>query len=142
MSKDLFNNVSIAPLWDPIDLGTGDTAKVSEIIDMQGASSLLILLAFGSIADSDVTFTVLVEDGDDSSLTDNAAVADAYLHGTEALATPTFGDDNKVFKIGYTGPKRYVRVTLTPANNTGAILTCAIAVRGNLNQLPNTTQEV
>ncbi len=140
--RDLFNNTKIVTLWDPVDLGSGDTAKVSSIIDTQGFNSFTAHLAFGSIADADATFTVLVEDGDDSSLTDNAAVADAYLLGTEAGATPLFSNDNTGFKIGYTGPKRYVRITLTPTNNTGAILTSAIAILGNPNQAPQTTQAV
>ena len=139
--RDFASNVVVAPLWDPIDLGTGDTPKVSEIIDMQGANALLMVLSFGSIADTDATFVLLVEDGDNSSLTDNAAVADAYLTGTEVGAAPLFSDDNKVWKIGYTGPKRYVRLTLTPTNNTGAILTSAVAIKGSLNLMPQTTQK-
>lgn len=139
--RDLASNCVVAALWDPIDLGTGNTPKVSEIIDMQGASSLMCVLSFGSIADTDVTFTLLVEDGNSATLTDNAAVADAYLTGTEVGATPLFDDDNKTWKIGYTGPKRYVRLTLTPAANTGAILTSAVAIKSMLNALPATTQK-
>jgi hypothetical protein len=140
--RDIFNNVKVATLWDPIDLGTGNTPKVSEIIDLQGFNSCLIHLAFGSIADTDATFTVLVEDGDNSALSDNAAVADAYLNGTELGATPLFSNDNTGFKIGYTGPKRYLRLTLTPAANTGAILTSAVAVLSNPSIAPQSTQAV
>lgn len=140
--RDLFDNVKIVTLWDPVDLGSGDTPKVSAIIDLQGFNSCVMHLAFGSIADSDVTFTVLVEDGDDSALGDNAAVADAYLNGTEVGATPLFSNDNTGFKIGYTGPKRYIRLTLTPANNTGAILTSAVAILGNPSIAPQSTQAV
>jgi len=140
--RDLFSNVKIATLWDPIDLGSGNTEKVSEIIDLQGFDSCVIHLAFGSIADADATFTVLVEEGNSATLTDNAAVADADLIGTEVGATPLFSNDNTGFKIGYVGAKRYIRVTLTPAANTGAILTSAVAILGNPNQAPQTAQAV
>lgn len=134
--RDLHNNIDVKPAWDPIDLGSGDTPKVSEIVDRAGFGSVELLLSFGSIADSDATFTLLIEDGDDSALADNASVADVNLNGTEALAAPLFSDDNKVFKIGYSGPKRYVRATLTPSGNTGAILTSAVWVLGNPEQSP------
>lgn len=140
--RDLFNKVKILTLWNPIDLGTGNTAKVSEIIDLQGFNSCLFHIAYGSIADADVTFTTLLEDGDNASLTDNAAVADAELNGTEVGATPLFSDDNTGFKIGYVGAKRYVRLTVTPAANTGAILTSAVAILGAANQQPQSTQAV
>jgi hypothetical protein len=138
--RDLFSNIQPLVLWDPIDLGTGNTAKVSEIIDMQGANALCLIMQFGSVADADATFTVLVEHGDVANLSDNAAVADADLNGTELGAAILFSDDNKVVKIGYTGSKRYVRLTFTPAANTGAILTSAVAIRSRLGLAPNTTQ--
>jgi hypothetical protein len=47
-------------------------------------------------------------------------VAAADLLGTLALASFIFSDDNKCFKIGYRGNKRYVKAIVTPANNTGA----------------------
>ncbi len=140
--KDLFNELKFVTLWDPIDLGTGNTPKVSAIIDLQGFNSCVLHFAYGSIADTDATFTLLIEDGDDSALGDNAAVADIYLNGTEAGATPLFSNDNTGFKIGYTGNKRYLRATLTPANNTGAILTSAVAVLGHAAAAPQSTQAV
>lgn len=138
--RDISNDLKFVTLWDPIDLGSGDTAKVSAIIDLQGYDSCVMHFAYGSIADSDVTFTLLIEDGDNSSLNDNAAVVDAQLVGTEAGATPLLSNDNTGFKIGYTGSKRYVRATLTPANNTGAILTSAVAVLGHPSNAPQSTQ--
>jgi hypothetical protein len=64
---------------------------------------------------------------------DNAAVDDAYLVGTEALAGFTFADDNECRKIGYLGNKRYVRVTITPTTTAQAGDTplAIIAILGN-----------
>ena len=53
-----------------------------------------------------------------------------------------FADDNKAFKIGYIGPKRYVRVTITPANNTGNAFIAGGWLLGNPRKLPQSDQVV
>lgn len=128
MRTDLFNSINLKRGISPYDHATGDAAVVSQIIDMQGIDTLVFAIATGSLADADATFTVLVEESDDSGMSGATAVADADLLGTEALASFTFGGDDKCFKIGYKGSKRYVTCTITPANNTGAALLCVIAI--------------
>lgn len=128
MRTDLFNSINLKRGISPYDHGTGDTAVVSQIIDMQGIDSLVFAIATGSLADVDATFTVLVEESDDAAMSGATAVADADLLGTEALASFTFAGDDKCYKIGYKGSKRYVTCTITPANNTGAALLCVIAI--------------
>lgn len=129
--RDLMNNINpvgnAAGVAAPVD----NTPVVSAIVDLQGYDSLAFLIATGTLADADATFTVLVEDGDDPALADAAAVSDTYLLGTEALAGFTFADDGVTRKIGYVGPKRYVRCTVTPANNTAAAPIAIIPVLGN-----------
>lgn len=132
--QDLFNNIN--PNGSALSNASDNTALVSGIIDMQGYDSLTFLIATGTLADVDATFTTLIEDGDDSGLSDAAAVSDTFLLGTEALASFTFADDDSVFKIGYAGNKRYVRCTVTPANNTGAAPLAVIPVLGHPNQAP------
>ena len=77
---------------------------------------------------ADATFTVLLEEGDASNLSDAAAVADADLIGTEALAGFQFDDDNECRKLGYKGSKRYTRLTITPVANASAAVLAAVAV--------------
>lgn len=125
---ELFNNINLKRGISPYDHATGDAAVTSEIIDMQGLDGVVFAIATGSLADADATFAVLVQESDDSGMSGATAVADADLLGTEALAGFAFGDDNKCFKIGYTGIKRYVTCTITPANNTGAALLAVIAI--------------
>lgn len=127
-NNDLFNNINLKRGISPYDHATGDAAVTSQIIDMQGVGALVFAIATGSLADVDATFTVLVQESDDSGMAGATAVADADLLGTEALASFAFGDDDKCFKIGYKGSKRYVTCTITPANNTGAALLCVIAI--------------
>jgi hypothetical protein len=142
MMKDLHNNIKVSRAISPVAAApTGNTAIVSEILDTANFGSAEFVAALGSIADADVTFTLLFEDGDNSSLTDNAAVADEHLLGVES-AVYVFGDDNKTFKIGYIGPKRYVRVTITPANNTGNHCMSAVWIQSHPRNLPQSTQVV
>lgn len=131
--RDLMNSVHPVRAISPVAAGTDNTAIVSQIIDRKGYDSLTFLILAGANTDADATFTVLVEDGDDSDLVDDgAAVADDQLVGTEALASFTFADDNETRKIGYIGDKRYVRLTITPANNAaGNIFVAAIALLGH-----------
>jgi len=95
---------------------------------MQGVGALVFAVATGSLADADATFVVLVQESDDSGMSGATDVADADLLGTEALASFTFASDDKCFKVGYKGSKRYVTCTITPANNAAAALLCIIAI--------------
>lgn len=125
--RDMHNNINVKRVLSPVSVAD-NTAQVGEIIDRQGYDALEYLIATGSLADADATFTVLLEEGDAANLSDAAAVADANLLGTEALASFTYADDDKVFKLGYKGFKRYTRLTITPAANASAALLSAVAV--------------
>src|SRR5574343_1376944 len=132
MLFDLMNKVDLKRAISPVSVAD-TTAQVSQIIDTRGYKSLVFVIATGSIADADATFTVLVEHGDDSGLSAAAAVADDMLNGTEVLAAFQFDDDNECRKIGYRGDKRYVRLTITPVANSSAALFSAVAVLEPLN---------
>lgn len=133
--RDLMNNVNIKRVLSPVSVAD-TTAQVGQIIDRQGYDSLTYVIATGSIADADATFTVLLEEGDVSNLSDAAAVADADLIGTEVLAAFQFDDDNECRKLGYKGNKRYTRLTITPVANASAALLAAVAVLGHPSVVP------
>lgn len=129
---DLHNHIHTVPLIAPIAARTDNTAVVSSIIDTRGYGSVELVLITGANTDANATFTVLVEDGDAANLSDNAAVADAELLGTEALAAFDFADDGETRKIGYIGNRRYVRLTVTPSgNDSGNIFIAGVAVLGH-----------
>ena len=132
---DLHNKLEFRRAISPVSI-SDNTAAVSQIIDRQGFSGLEFAIAIGAVADADATFTVLVEHDDDSALGTAAAVPDSELIGTELLAGFQFDDDNETRKIGYAGNKRYVRLTITPANNASAALLAAIAVLGGPDDAP------
>lgn len=127
MKFDLANRIDLKRAISPVSVAD-NTAQVSQIFDMRGYSAVALAIALGSIADADATFTVLMEEGDASDLSDGSAVTDADLIGTEALAGFQFDDDNECRKIGYVGSKRYIRATITPANNASAALLSAMWV--------------
>lgn len=138
MRSDLYHCCKLVKAISP-QAGAGDnTAQVSAIIDTKGYDALLFAILTGTLADADATFTVLVEDGAAADLADAAAVDDKYLLGTEALASFTFAADDTTKKIGYRGMKRYVRLTITPASNTGAWGIAAVAILGMANDNPVT----
>lgn len=132
--RDLHNNV-YAPSA-AVATVTDTTAVVSAVIDRQGYDSLEFFIGAGTLADADATFTVLVEEGDESDLSDNSAVADADLLGTEVLAAFTFANDQAARRIGYNGNKRYTRCTVTPVANTGSAPIAIIPVLGHPNSGP------
>ncbi len=128
--RDLHNSIEQRNALD-VQTIASDTTTVGDIIDMQGYESLEFLTIMGTLTDGD--YLPLIEHGDDSGLSDAAAVPDAQLLGTEAGAAFTADtDDNKVSKIGYIGGKRYVRLSIVSTNfsATGAVLG-AVAVLAN-----------
>lgn len=142
--RDLCTSVVLKRAISPAATAADNTALVSQTIDRLGFDSLMFGILTGSLPDADVTYTVLIEDGDASNLSDAAAVADGDLIGADpaSASTPevqagfTFAADDQVRKIGYRGTKRYVRLTITPANNTGASLIAAFALLGNAEHKP------
>lgn len=137
--RDIISHLEFKRGISPAAAVTDNTAYVSQIVDRLGYESVAFALIMGAIADADATFTTLMEHGEVANLSDAAAVPDDMLNGTEVLATPLFGSDDKVFKLGYTGGKRYVRVTLTPAANSGNIFAAGLWIlgRANLSPTPN-----
>ena len=142
MQRDLSSQIKLARAIAPVAAVTDNTPFVSQIVDVQGFDSLTCVGLVGSLADADVVLTFLMEEGDDSGLSDAAAVADADLIGTELGMAPLFSDDNKTFKIGYKGSKRYCRLTITPSGNTGNIFLSALWIKGHPRTLPQSTQVV
>lgn len=129
MSADLVHSIKAQNGLSPATLT--DTAGVGAIIDTQGFESLTFLILSGTVTDG-TSYTPKLDEGDASNLSDAAEVAAAGLVGTIAGATFAATDDNKVKKLGYRcGPKRYVRLTLTPAGATSGGAFSAIAVLGH-----------
>jgi hypothetical protein len=104
---------------------TDNTAQVSQIIDMQGFEAALCSPSTSAPSPMPTPpFAALLEEGDVSSLSDAATVANADMISESSAAPLTaagfqFDSDNQVRTLGYIGGKRYIRLTLTPSANTG-----------------------
>lgn len=134
--RDMMNNMHPVRVLSPVASAADNTAQVGQIVDHKGYDSATYVILTGALPDADATFTVLLEEGDDAALADAAAVADDDLVGTEALASFVFSDDNKCFKLGYRGIKRYTRLTITPAANASASLLAAVCIMTDAALLP------
>jgi hypothetical protein len=133
--QDLFTEINPKRVISPVSVAD-NTAQVGQIIDKQGFDSVTYVIALGSIADADATFTVLLEESNDSGMSGAVAVADDDLLGTEVLAGFAFDSDNLCRKLGYIGSRRYTRLTITPVNNASAALLSAVAILGHANIKP------
>jgi hypothetical protein len=130
--RDLYNGLLLKQVEPSVTQTNDSTALVGAIIDHQGYGSALYLINLGALTDADMTAVVLLEEGDESNLSDNAAVADKDMNGTEAAAGFTFTNDGEIRKLGYKGSKRYTRLTITPSsNNAGDIPIGVMCVLGD-----------
>lgn len=136
--RDLANRINFKRVISPAAAVADNTAQVGQVVDRRNYDSLTYAILTGALADADATFTVLLEESDQSG-SGFTAVDDKDLLGTEALAGFTFADDDKVFKLGYIGSKRYTRLTVTPAGNSGNAFIAAVAILGHaaLGPTPN-----
>ncbi|WP_329311704.1 hypothetical protein [Streptomyces sp. NBC_01262] len=111
--KDAYSNIT---LRETLSIATRTASANGTGVDRNTSGMMcqdaMIVVHTGTITDG--THTVEVQDSDDN--TTFAAVADAYLQGTEPAIVAA--DDNKLFIIGYKGPKRYLRVAVTAAGTT------------------------
>lgn len=135
--RDLYNNVAVRPVIAPAANSNLDaTPLVGTVIDGLGFQSLLYAIVTGTLSDVDATYSVLVEESDESG-SNFTAVADADLHGTEAAAGFTYANDGVARKIGYRGHKRYTRLTVTPTGaNSGNSPIAAVAILGHAASAP------
>ena len=136
--RDAATDMKILPAINPVQI-TDNTAEVGPIIDLANFDKATFNIQTGTLADADATFTALLDEGDAANLSDAAAVADADLVGDEAGGSPTFADDDECRTLGYIGSKRYVRLTITPATNTGLADVAAQCILSGARKGPQAT---
>jgi hypothetical protein len=130
--RDMTNSKQVKRVLSPVSVAD-NTAQVGQVIDHQAYDAATYIILTGSLADADATFTVLLEESDASNMSNSNAVADADMisqssAAPEAAAGFTFAADDNVRKLGYSGAKRYTRLTITPASNASAAVLAACCV--------------
>lgn len=129
---DLHSRVKQAVALDSQDITT-DTTTVGNIIDTSGFESLEFIIQSGVITDG--AYALLLEQGDDSGLSDAAAVPAANILGV--LTGFVLTDDNAAKRVGSIGKKRYQRLSIvSTATSTGATKFSSVAVLGNPKSAP------
>ena len=116
-------NVAVALLAQDI---TSDTTTAGAIIDTAGLEGLEFTVSSATITDG--VYTILLEDGDDSGLSDAAAVTGDDLLGNNPRFILT--DDDIATRVGYVGNKQFVRLSIVSTGTTtgGAFAATAIQI--------------
>lgn len=126
MERDLHNNVD-----DRVAVATqaaaATTLIVGAIIDTLGYESLEYLIQVGVLTTGTVSF--IIEEGDDSGLSDAAAVSAEETLG--ALTGFAVTDDTSTKRVGSIGKKRYQRLSLQPAGTVSIDFLGAVALLGH-----------
>ena len=122
MTRDLFSRIAVAVAIEADEQAADNTAVNSDAVDLQGYESCCFVIALGDLVDANATFAV--------KLQDRAKSTDSWADTTLVRGSANFqyDDDDKALKVGYIGGKRYVRMVVTPAGNTGAWNIGAVAV--------------
>lgn len=128
MQRDMHNNVDerVALNFQTI---ASDTTTAGVIIDTAGYESLEFVMQTGTVTAGDVT--PLLQDGDDSGLSDVAAVATDFRLGSLV----TLDAANGITRVGYVGKKRYVRLSAV-TDNSANLQVGSIAVLGKPHSAP------
>ena len=122
---DLYSNISVAQSLAP----AARTASANgSSVDLAGFHGAMVVVATGTITDG--THAIEVQESDDGSTW--SAVADSDLQGTEPSALAS----NTVYRIGYLGTKRYLRVVATVSGATTGGVYGAWIVRGHPRKAP------
>lgn len=119
--RDLHDNIRASVTLAP---ATRTASANGTSVDLAGFEAAEVVVATGTITDG--THTIELQDSDDGATF--AAVADAFLLGSE----PAIGaaDDNKTFRVGYVGGKRYLRASVTVSGATSGGTYGAVVIAG------------
>ncbi|MET9396287.1 hypothetical protein [Kitasatospora sp. NPDC002965] len=95
-------------------------------VDLANYDAAAVLINAGTWTDGSHTFEIQESDASGSGYT---AVPDAYLSGAEPVVSsaPTA---SQIYKIGYLGIKRYLRIITTVTGTTTGAVYSATVVRG------------
>lgn len=126
-NREIKNTINHINAFD-IQLINSDVTTEGDIIDTVGFDAFSFVLLSGTLTAG--TFTPIIEDGDDSGLSDKADVSDTFLTNTEADTAFTASEDNTSKTIGYVGNKRFIRLKILSTSSADGTIG-AVALLGN-----------
>lgn len=123
-SRDLHSKIVVATAFNTQTIGSV-TTTTGVIIDTDDYLGLEFVMLSGTITNG--TFTVKLEDGDDSGLSDAADVDSDFLLGALPDISGS-GESNRIRRVGYVGKKRYIRLSIVSTGTVDGIIS-AIAIK-------------
>jgi hypothetical protein len=139
--KDLYSNIEIESALDPIVSGNG-TAAGAKVFDLAGFNSAVFLWwvgVEGSTLSSSNYWTLKMEHADDNG-SGAAGTYAVVAAGDVQGVTPAEGivvtiddpaEDNAIYKIGYVGGKRFVRLTIAETGTGPDLPQCLGVIKGH-----------
>jgi len=131
---DLHNTSKVYTAFNSQSI-VSDTTTTGNIIDTKGFESLEFIMTSGVITDG--AYTINMQEGDESSLSDVATVAAAEVLGSIDFALT---EDNISKRVGYVGKKRYVRITNVSSNTSSGGVFSGVAILANASHQPVANQ--
>ena len=112
MNADLYNNTDVVQTIIP---AVYKTAQTGAAVDLHGYHGAMVEINCGLWTDGSHAFDVQESDAAGSGF---AAVDNSQLQGTEPTVTGATQDE-QIYRIGYMGAKRYIKVVTTESGTTG-----------------------
>lgn len=120
--KDFYNSMGAEITINPAAYTATETGSG---VDLQGFEGATVLIVVGAWTDGTHAFEVQ-ESSDDSTYT---AVSDDDLLGSEPTVDAA-DEDETVYRVGYVGTERYIRVVATLSSATSGAEFSAIVAKG------------
>jgi hypothetical protein len=137
--KDLYNNIEVVSLLDPIAVAT--TQTITDI-DLAGFNSCVLLIHCGLDASMSASHKIVFVLSDSDDGVTYAAVEDADMLGVEDITDGTIlsidnvnTEDNSLSKFGYVGGKRYLQLVGTVTGTTDPPISI-IVIKGHPLDVP------
>ncbi len=142
--KDLHDNLKLVEALETIVVNN-DTEGTGSVVDLQGFESAEIGVLVGQSGDTlsgSVKLDLVLQHGTLADGSDMAAVAQADVLGSWATGgifatVDADGEDGTLYKVGYVGSKRYIRlfVDVTGTHTNGTPIG-AMAILGHTRHAP------
>ena len=134
--RDLYDNVLVTQVSNP---STGNTARTSLAVDLQGFNSANLFVSLGQSSDTlsgSVYWTLKLTHSNDDVTYVDATTAD-IVSGNATYVVNATTLDKTTYGFGYIGVRRYLKVVATPTGtHTNGTPMAMIALRGHASYSP------
>lgn len=139
--KDLYNNIEIESMLDPI-VGANGSAAGALVADLQGFNSAVFIFHVGlegSTLSGSNYWTVTMDHADDNGSGSSGTYANVAAADVQGV-TPASGvvvtvddpaEDNAIYKIGYVGGKRFVKLTIAETGTGPNLPQSLVVIKGH-----------